>query len=237
MNPNPARRTALSVCVAVLVVAGCSVTDRKVSGSATAPAAASTAPTASTSAAVRPIDDAGLPRLLASPSEIGDVVGTAMTPEAIFRKPDTKLRVDPIRCIEAVMPGLDTVSYFGRTGFAGQLLHGDQHAQVVQVVAAFATDSEAADFRDMTTQNWRQCQNQQATVTGGQVPLMYALDNVESVDAVTSVPVSGTARDGTQVPCQHSLGARRNVVIDVRVCALNVGNKGRDLVAKIAAGL
>ncbi|WP_163692851.1 sensor domain-containing protein [Mycolicibacterium phocaicum] len=172
-----------------------------------------------------------------TPTSSSSTTANTMTPEAIFRKPDTKLRVEPIRCLEAVMPALDTIGYYGRTGFAGQLLHGDQHAQVVQVVAAFPTDAEAADFRDRTARHWRSCQNQQATVTGGQVPLTYALEKVESVDSVASVPVSGMAGDGTRVPCQHSLGARRNVIIDVRVCAPNVGNKGRDLVAKIAAGL
>jgi hypothetical protein len=229
-------RTGMVIGAAVVVAAGCSVADRKVSGTATTDTAA-VSPTTSTSAVAKPVDDAGLPKLLGSPSEISDLVGVAMTPEAIFRKPDTKLRVEPIRCLEAVMPGLDTIRYYGRTGFAGQLLHGDQHAQVVQVVASFAADADAALFRDLTTQYWRSCQNQQATVTGGQAPLTYALDRVESVDSVASVQVSGTAGDGTRVPCQHSLGARRNVIIDVRVCAPNVGNKGRDLVAKIAAGL
>lgn len=234
MNSNGVWRARLIVGVAGILVAGCS--DRTTSGT---PVGQSTgaAPTTSTSAAVRPVDNAGLPRLLGAPSDISGLVGVAMTPEAIFRKPDTKLRVEPIRCLEAVMPGLDTVSYYGRTGFAGQLLHGDQHAQVIQVVASFPSDADAAAFRDSTTSYWRVCQDQQATITGGQVPLMYALDRVESVDSVVSVSMSATARDGTRVPCQHSLGARRNVVIDVRVCAPNVGSKGRDLVAKIAADL
>lgn len=233
MNPW---RTALLIGAVVVTVAGCAA-DRKVTGTATTPATAAASPTTSTSAAARPVDDAGLPRLLGAPSEISDLVGVTMTPEAIFRKPDTKLRIDPTRCLEAVLPGLDTIRYYSRAGFAGQLLHGDQHAQVVQVVAAFHTDAEASNFRDMTAQAWRQCQKQQATITGIQVPLTYALDSVESVDSVTSVSMSGTARDGIPVPCQHSLGARRNVIVDVRVCAPNVGNKGRDLVAKIAARL
>jgi len=233
MNPW---RTGLVIGTVVVVAAGCSATDRKVSGTATT-ATAAASPTTSTSAVAKPVDDAGLPKLLSSPSEISDVVGVAMTPEAIFRKPDTKLRVDPIRCLEAVMPALDTVLYNSRTGFAGQLLHGDQHAQVVQVVASFASDADAALFREMITQNWRGCQNQEATITGGQVSLTYTLDRVESVNSVASVGMSGTARDGARVSCQHSLGARRNVIVDVRVCGPNVGDKGRDLVAKIAAGL
>lgn len=236
MNQHGAWRAPLIVGVAVVLVAGCSLTDRKISGTAS-PQSTGVVPPTATSAAARPIDDAGLPRLLGSPSEISDLVGVAMMPEAIFRKPDTKLRVDPIRCLEAVMPALDTIGYYRRTGFAAQLLHGDQHAQVVQAVAAFPSDSEAADFREATTRHWRSCQNQQATITGGQDALTYALDRVDSVDSVASVSMSGTARDGTPVPCQHSLGARRNVAIDVRVCGPNVGNKGRDLVAKIAAGL
>lgn len=236
MKPNGVWRASLIIGAAVLLVAGCSFADRKISGTATGQSTGA-APTTSTSAASRPVDDAGLPRLLVSPFDISGLVGVAMTPEAIFRKPDTKLKVDPMRCLEAVMPALDTISYYSRTGFAGQLLHGDQHAQVVQVVASFSTDAEAADFVEATTRYWRSCQNQQATITGGQDTLTYALDRVDSVDSVASVSMSGTAGDGTRVTCQHSLGARRNVIIDVRVCALNVANKGRDLVAKIAVGL
>ena len=229
-------RAALLIGLAVAEVAGCSATDRRVSGTATT-ATAAASPTTSTSAAARPIDDAGLPRLLGSVSEISELAGVAMTPEAIFRKPDTKLRVDPTRCLEAVMPALDTISYYSRTGFAAQLLHGDQHAQVVQVVASFPTDSDAADFRDGTARQWRSCQHQQATITGGQEAVTYDLDSVDSLDSIASVSMSATAGDGTRVMCQHSLGARRNVIIDVRVCAPSVANKGRELVAKIAAGL
>ncbi|BBZ56563.1 hypothetical protein MPHO_35550 [Mycolicibacterium phocaicum] len=61
----------------VVVAAGCSVTDRKVSGTATT-ATAVASPTTSTSAVAKPVDDAGLPKLLGSPSEISDLVGVAM---------------------------------------------------------------------------------------------------------------------------------------------------------------
>lgn len=165
------------------------------------------------------------------------MVGVAMTPEAIFRKPDTKLRVEPVRCLEAVMPGLDTVSYFGRTGFAGQGLHGDQHARAVQVLASFPTDSDAVAFRDITVGRWRTCQNRQATVTDRTNIVTYQMGRVNSVDSVATVSMSGSAGDGVSVTCQHALGARRNVILDVRVCTPEVGDKGRDLLLRMAAKL
>ncbi|WP_083611932.1 sensor domain-containing protein [Mycobacterium sp. ST-F2] len=231
MNPW---RTGLVIGAVVVVAAGCSSADRKVSGTATT-ATAVASPTTSTSAVAKPVDDAGLPALLASPSEISDVVGVAMTPEAIFRKPEAKLNVDPLRCTEALMPGLDTVSYYGRTGFAGQGLHGDRHARVVQVLASFPSDADAETFRGITVGRWRLCQSQQATITDGKSTATYELGNVDSVDSVVSVSMSGTAADGGSVRCQHSLGTRKNVIVDVRVCASDVSNEGRDLLSKIAA--
>ncbi|MUL67342.1 hypothetical protein BOO86_22905 [Mycobacterium sp. CBMA 234] len=168
---------------------------------------------------------------------ISDLLGITVTPEGIVRKPDTKLSVEPIRCLEAIQAGLNTISLIGRTGFAAQILHGDQHAQVVQMIASFPADADASAFREIVTQKWRRCQNQQATITDGQTSLTYTVDAVDQVNSVAAVSMSVTAGDGTQVTCQHALGARRNVAIDVRVCAPNVANKGRELVAKIAAGL
>lgn len=157
-----------------------------------------------------------------------------MTPESIFRKPDTKLRVDPLRCTEALMPGLDTASYYGRTGFAGQALHGDRHARVVQVLASFPSDADAETFRGITVGRWRLCQSQQAAIADGTSTATYEVGNVDSVDSVASVSMSATAADGGSVTCQHSIGARKNVIVDARVCASDVGNKGRDLLSRIA---
>lgn len=227
-------RTGLVISAMVVMAAGCSSADRKVSGTATT-ATVAAVPTTSTSAVAKPVDDAGLPRLLGSPSEISELLGVAMTPEAIFRRPDTKLRVEPLRCTEALMPGLDTASYYGRTGFAGQALHGDRHARVVQVLASFPSDADAETFRGITVGRWRVCQSQHAAVTDGTSTATYEVGNVDSVDSVASVSMSATAADGGSVACQHSIGARKNVIVDVRVCASDVGNKGSDLLSRITA--
>ncbi|WP_418004037.1 sensor domain-containing protein [Mycobacterium sp. PDNC021] len=233
MNRVGVWRAPLVVGVAVALVAGCSPT---ISGTAIRQSTGA-GPTTSTSVPRRPVDDAGLPALLASPSEISDVVGVAMTPEAIFRKPETKLTVDPLRCADALMPGLDTGSYYGRTGYAGQPLHGDRHTRVVQVLASFPSDADAETYQGYTVDRWRRCQIQQATITDGKSTGTYELGNVDSVNSVVSVSMSGTAADGDSVRCQHSLGVRKNVIVDVRVCAFDVGNEARDLLSKITAKL
>jgi len=165
------------------------------------------------------------------------MVGVVLTPEAIFKQPETKLTVDPIRCTEIAIPGLNTVGYQGRTGFVGQAFHGDQRASVVQVVVSFPSVSDTAVFRDAIVDYWRMCQNQEAVITDGQNTSRYVLGSVDVVDSVASVQISRSGDAGGGSVCQHSFAAKRNVVIDVRVCAPNVADMGRQLVSKIAAKL
>jgi hypothetical protein len=236
MNPNPARRAALSVGVAVLVVAGCSVTDRKVSGTASAPANAVT-PTTSTSAVARLADPATLQSLLGSPTEVAGIVGVDMTPGPISKKPFSNLSTEPARCLEAVMPGQGSSEFYMRTGFASQSLDGAApHVKVLQVVASFASAADAESSYTIASTSWPSCQDAEVTLTAGREVAVQKLGRIETTDSIMSIPV--TQADGNSTAsCQHSFTAKRNVIIDVRVCAPNVGNAGRELVSKIAANL
>lgn len=235
MNRNPARQTALSVFMAgMVVVCGCSATDRKVSGTATAPASAATPPTSSTAAAGL-ADPATLPSLLGSPGEVAGIVGVEMRPGPILKQPFRGLFTEPGACEDAVMPGQASSIYYSRNGFAAQSLDGGApHVRVLQVVASYASADDADVARTVAGSSWSFCQGKVVTLTVDKDVAVQKTGRVESRDSIMSIPVSPTDGD-LAVDCQHALTVKRNVVIDVRVCAPNVGDMGRQLVSKIAA--
>jgi len=236
MNPNPARRAALSVSVVVLAVAGCSVTDRKVAGTASAPVDATT-PTTSISAAARLVEPATLPSLLGSPGDIAGIVGADMRPGPILKQPFRGLFTEPSGCLDAVMPGQASSIYYARNGFAAQSLDVDApHVRALQVVASYATVDDADVARTVAASNWSFCQGKSVTLTVNNDVAVQTTGRVETRDSIMSIPVSPAGGDPA-VSCQHAFTAKRNVVIDVRICAPNVADMGRQLVSKIAAKL
>jgi len=219
-----------------MAVAGCSATDRKVSGTASAPVDAAT-PTTSTSAAVRLVDPATLPPLLGSPGDVAGIVGVDMRPGPIFKQPFRGLFTEPSACEDAVMPGQASSIYYSRNGFAAQFLDGAApHVRALQVVASYPSADDADVARTVAASSWSFCQDKVVTLTIDNDVAVQKTGRIETRDSIMSIPVTPT--DGnTVVGCQRAFTAKRNVVIDVRVCAPNVGDMGRQLVSKIAAKL
>lgn len=235
MNPNSARRTALSVGVAAVVLAGCSATERKVEG--TAIAGAGTSPTTSARVAPSSVEPAQLPSLLASPAEVAGVISVDVTPGRIYRQPFRNLFSEPAICMDAVMPGQSSSVNYAKTGFAAQPLESEQpHVRVLQVVAVFASLDEAKTAYDIAVGRWMFCQDKTVTLTAEHDVAVQKTGRVETRDSITSIAVSKIDGNST-ASCQHALMAKRNVVIDVRVCAPNVANMGRELTSTIAAKL
>ena len=123
MNRNGMWRAPVAVGVTVALVAGCSTTDRKVSGIASAPVDVAT-PATSTSTAAQLADPATLSSRLGSPAEVAGILGVDLTPGPIFKKPFTNLSTQPITCLEAVMPGQESSVYYMPSGFVAQFLNG-----------------------------------------------------------------------------------------------------------------
>ncbi len=232
MNPW---RTSVLVGAVVLVMAGCSATDRKVSGTASAPADAS--PTTSTKPAESFVEPATVPSLLASPEGIAGIVGVGMTPGRIFKQPFRNLSTEPARCVSAVMPGQQSSQYYLPTGFAAQILDGAApHVRVMQVAASFASADDAERSYTIASNEWSGCQDTMVTLTVDRQVAVQKLGRIETRDSIISIAVAQADGSNT-ASCQHAFTAKRNIVIDVRVCTPSVGNAGRELVSKIAAKL
>lgn len=235
MNQRGAWGAPLIVGAAVAMVAGCSGTDRKVPGTATAPVGAS--PTTSTRPADGFVDPAKVSSLLVLPEEVAGIVGVGMTPGRIFKQPFSNLSTEPARCVDAVMPGQHSTVYNMPAGFAAQILDGAApHVRTMQVVAAFASTDDAASSYAIASGRWSTCQDKVVTLTADNVVATQKTGRVETRDSITSIPVT-PSDENIGVSCQHAFTAKRNVVIDVRVCASNVGDMGRQLVSKIATKL
>jgi serine/threonine kinase PknH len=205
----------------------------------TASASASAPSTTATSPAAAVVDPTELKGLLASVPEISQLADNAtMTPEPPLDAPLSGAIVDPDKCTGAVMPGLDSVYRgSGFTGFAVQVLTdaaGDY--KVIQSIASFPSDASAKAFVDQQFAGWQACKYEDFTLTIGsstQEGTLSTSANVEGTNTILVFPPG--AGPGRQ--CQHAMSPRKNVVVDVRVCANRVGSEGwtlaRDIGEKI----
>jgi serine/threonine kinase PknH len=177
--------------------------------------------------------------LLASVPEISELVGNvAMDPDAIVDAPFGDVLIDPAMCTGAVMPGDHNVyNGSGFTGFAGQVLSdASRDNKVIQSIVSFASEAEAKAFVDKQFADWQACKYTDVTstiadsVSHGTVAVSA---NTDGTNNVFIFPAGGAA--GRQ--CQHAMTPRKNVVVDVRVCASSVGSMGwtlaRDIGVKI----
>jgi hypothetical protein len=135
------------------------------------------------------------------------------------------------------MPGQQSTVYYMPTGFAAQMLDGAKpHVRVMQVVASFASADDAERSYTIASGRWLGCQEKVVTLTADREVAVQKLGRMETRDSTISIPLANA--DGSDAAsCQHAFTAKRNIVIDVRVCAPNVGDMGRQLVSQIAAKL
>jgi hypothetical protein len=211
------------------------------STSASAPSTGAAPPTGSsapTSGDVVP--PTALKGLLASVADVTQLADNAMmTPVATQDSPLAGALVVPDSCTGAVMPGLDSVYRgAGFTGFAVQVLNNDpQNVSMIQSIASFPSANEAQSFVDGQFADWQACKYTDFTLTVGngdpQRGKVAISANTLGTNNVLIFPPTGT--DGRQ--CQHAMSARKNAVVDVRVCAPSVGSMGwtlaRDIGEKI----
>ena len=185
------------------------------------------------------VDPAALKGLLASVPEISQLADNAtMKPDATVDAPLSGATVDPDHCTGAVMPGLDSVYRgSGFTGFAAQVLSdASQDHKVIQSIASFPSDAEAKAFVDQQFASWQACKYTDITLTIGNSSQNGTTSTSANADGTNNIiifpPGAGPGRQ-----CQHSMTPRKNVVVDVRVCAPSVGSMGwtlaRDIGQKI----
>lgn len=170
--------------------------------------------------------------------EISQLVDNAvMTPKGIVAAPFIGATVDPDICTGAVNPGLDTVYRgSGFTGFAGQVLTDAEDHNVIQSIASFSSDTAAQAFADRQFADWQACKYTDITSTVGSSTEHGTTSTSANVDGTYTIfifpPGAGPGRQ-----CQRAMSPRKNVVVDVRVCADSVGSMGwtlaRDIGEKI----
>jgi hypothetical protein len=162
-----------------------------------------------------------------------------MTPTLTQDSPILGVHVDPFTCTGAVMTAMNTTYNGAGTAFVVQFLHNEpQDIDVVQALASFHNEADAKTFLDRQFEDWQSCDNTDVTITvdgryGGppQHGRITNSDNAQGTNVISIVPPSGV--NGRQ--CQHAMSARKNVVVDVRVCAPSVLNMGLDLDRVIGA--
>jgi serine/threonine-protein kinase len=162
-----------------------------------------------------------------------------MTPTAVQDAPLSGAVVDPDGCTGAVMPGSDSV-YRGSTftGIAVQGLTNDpQRVGVIQAIASFPSEADAQSFVDQQFADWQACKYTDITLTVGngepQRGKVAISANTLGTNNVFIFPPTGT--DGRQ--CQHAMSARKNLVVDVRVCAPSVSSMGWTLARDIGENI
>ncbi|KAA0086498.1 sensor domain-containing protein [Mycolicibacterium sp. P9-64] len=242
----------IAVAVTVFVTRG-GDSSTTAARSSTSEAASPTASTSASSTAAAPptgssseptsgdvVPPTALKGLLASVPEITQLVDNAvMTPSAVQTAPLSGATITPDSCTGAVMPGIDSV-YRGSsfTGIAVQGLNNDpQRIGVLQAIASFPSAAEAQSFVDGQFADWQACKYTDITQIVGNGEPQHAKvaisANTLGTNNVFIFPPTGT--DGRQ--CQHAMSARKNTVVDVRVCTPSVGSMGwtlaRDIGAKI----
>lgn len=232
-----------AVAVVVIVVAGAILVTRSdpaesrgtVPTSTEAPTSAmvSTAPSSKAASGWR------LSQLLASQQMLSDHAEHAsLTLAPVVSKPFSTVTITPVQCTSAVVPGAPgPYSISNMTGFAGQSAADsspDAGHKIIQVIAAFPTDDDASRFFDQQLSEWQRCAamsmssaTADGVVTGGDVGTPT---NTNGVATVVITPTdAGAARS-----CQHAMTRHGTFVVDVRVCAPNVGDSGSALAQAIS---
>ena len=245
-NPPKGRRwTLLGIGALVLVVTAVAVTvfvtrDHKSSSPAARSTTSAPTPTTNTTAsspsstAAANVDPTALKGLMASVADVTQIANNAtMTPTLTQDSPLFGVHVEPFECTGAVMTAMNATYGGAGTAFAVQLLNnGPENIDAIQALTSFRNEADAKAFVDRQFEDWQSCDDTDVTVTvdgryGGppQHGVIGHSENTNGSNVVSISPPPGV--EGRR--CQHVMSARKNVVIDVRVCAPDVRNMGLDL--------
>lgn len=174
---------------------------------------------------------------LASPEEAGSLADNRpMTPGPIGKEPYRNVTVEPFACTAATVPGIEA-AYGGTAfnGFAAQnVWDADEKFKIVQVIASFASEKEAASFFDRQVNSWDQCTDTAfvASIQGGGQD-RASTGVMTKNDGIAVLPITPTASaDGRT--CERAITSRLNTFIDVRVCGADAGGDGVALARTIA---
>lgn len=199
-------------------------------------------PTTTTQAAPT-VPVSALPGLLPSVDELKPLLGgvnlvvDVTSPLAVI----TRATVNETECIGTWMSG-QKAAYDGSGyhGMQAQSISDHDDAlklnQLTMSVAAFLTAEQAGQFVDAQSRQWAQCANRTLTFTYPRTetlhmdvgPLSTTSDGIQTVtQRLDYTP--------PQQHCDHALGVRDNVVIDVQACSTTPGDHAVTIVRDVAA--
>lgn len=207
------------------------------------PASSRPAPTSSTPSAPPPapaLDTAALPSLLASAEQVSNILhNVQMNPRDVSTSLSSDASIDPAKCASAVAPALEgTYTGSGYTGVAvqGLMEPSPGRHKVIQAVAAFPDEAAAQQFQAQQVSAWQGCRLTDVTVSfpGGQPADHATITIVSNTDGIAStvlLPAGATEHKDSE--CERAMAARRNIIVDVRVCGQNTITAGATLVRAI----
>jgi PknH-like extracellular domain len=103
-----------------------------------------------------------------------------------------------------------------RVRYVRELAGGSPPIRVQESVIEFDTPHHASDFVDATTSTWQGCAHSELTVQRDGGSGRHQIGGVTEATGLVTVDVD--SGDRATDACQHAVGAKSNVVVDVVVC-------------------
>lgn len=182
------------------------------------------------------VSPSDLERLLLPEPDVESLMGAT---DLTAHGTDTKLRateVDPSDCTSAMGPA-SIEAYGGSNWIATRAQHlqseKPMQLKVQQAVVSFETPDAADEFYSRAIDNWTSCVGRYVTYRGENSDRGWTLGDVGETDGVATLAAHLEGGDGWE--CQRGLTTKSNVIVDVRVCARGVGDKGARVAEAIAA--
>lgn len=207
-------RSALWASMLVLALTGC--------GEASAPY-----PTPASPAKI--VEASAMGSLLLGASEIGTLMGAAMTPFApVDAMSDNRNLLPNLNCL-GVWQVAEAAVYAERGPGNWQTMRqqmlrepdvDDWDAIVVQSVVFYDSPAAAREFLSASAARWSECTNHTVNITLNNESLpKWRSGELEQTDTKLSIPSTRTGGERNHA-CQHVLAVRSNVVVDVQACKL-----------------
>jgi PknH-like extracellular domain len=152
-------------------------------------------------------------------------------------------KVSPPDCVSTATVALDPVySGSGYTAIIEERLADNgpdfQPTHLLeQAVASFPSADLALAFVNKLAGKWKACAGQDITVQTAPTtaPGIYSEQRYTTGGLIGEVPKIALSKTGGTRDCQRALDAVSNLVIDVEACGSPLGDRGRQIVDKMAA--
>lgn len=245
-KPRRSRRIAVAAAVAALVAAATVTTVVLTSGSdssaASSPSGAvQSSPTTTSQPAL--VSNSTLPKLLLPTDKVAEIMGVPAlvvdkSIDAIVDDSSGALEDKDKDCIGPLFP-VQRVVYAdsGWSAAQEQFIVPPEGGGIIvmQGVISFPTVDAAQKIVREQRWQWSKCQHRAVTMSANGQPIgQWTFGNME-IAADTTIAM--LVDRGQGFACQRALSIRKNVVIDVNACRIDVTNQGVDIVNGIAKNI